>query len=110
MTQRSIDLCRTWLFVAGADAAAHEAAAHSGADVLIQDLEDFTPPARRHEARMLAADLYAAWRATGALVAVRINRLDAGGLTDLDMVIPARPDIVAYPKAATADDMRTLDA
>ncbi len=109
MTHRPIDLCRTWLFVAGADAAAHEAAAHSGADVLIQDLEDFTPPARRHEARMLAADLYAMWRAAGAVVAVRINQLDAGGLTDLDMVIPARPDIVAYPKAASADDMRALD-
>lgn len=110
MTHRPIDLCRTWLFVAGADAAAHEAAACAGADVLIQDLEDFTPPARRHEARMLAADLYATWRAAGAVVAVRINQLDAGGLTDLDMVIPARPDIIAYPKAATADDIRALDA
>ena len=110
MTQRTIDLCRTWLFVAGADAAAHEAAEASGADVLIQDLEDFTPPARRHEARMLAADLYQTWRAAGAVVAVRINRLDAGGLTDLDTVIPARPDMVAYPKAATGDDLRALDA
>ena len=40
----------------------------------------------------------------------RINQLDAGGMTDLDMVVPARPDIIAYPKAATADDMRALDA
>ena len=110
MTHRPYDLCRTWLFVAGAAAAAHEAAAASGADVLIQDLEDFTPPARRHEARMLAADLYATWRAAGAVVVVRINQLDAGGLTDLDMVIPARPDIIAYPKAATAGDMRALEA
>ncbi len=110
MTHRPIDLCRTWLFVAGADAAAHDAAMHSGADVLIQDLEDFTPPARRHEARMLAADLYSAWRAAGAVVVVRINRLDQGGMTDLDMVIPAHPDIVAYPKAASAGDMHALDA
>ena len=110
MTHRPIDLCRTWLFVAGADAAAHDAATHSGADVLIQDLEDFTPPARRHEARMLAADLYSAWRAAGAVVVVRINRLDEGGMTDLDMVIPAHPDMVAYPKAASAGDMQALDA
>ena len=110
MTHRPIELCRTWLFVAGADAAAHDDAARAGADLLIQDLEDFTPPTRRHEARMLAADLYALWRAAGAVVAVRINQLDAGGLTDLDMVIQARPDIVAYPKAASADEMRTLDA
>lgn len=109
MSHRPIDLCRTWLFVAGADAGAHDAATHSGADALIQDLEDFTPPARRHEARMLAADLYGAWRAAGAVVVVRINRLDEGGLTDLDTVIPARPDIIAYPKAATANDMHALD-
>ena len=104
------DLCRTWQFVAGADAAAHDTAAQSGADVLIQDLEDFTPPARRHEARMLAADLYKRWRASGAVIAVRINRLDAGGMTDLDMVLPTRPDIVSYPKAASAGDMLALDA
>ena len=110
MSHRPIDLCRTWLFVAGADAAAHDAASHSGADVLIQDLEDFTPPARRHEARMLAADLYSTWRAAGAMVVVRINRLDEGGLTDLDMVISALPDIISYPKAASAHDMRALDA
>ena len=35
---------RTWLFVPGADPAAHEAAAASGADVIILELEDFTPP------------------------------------------------------------------
>ena len=107
---RPIELCRTWLFGAGADAATHEAMAASGADALIQDLEDFTPPARRHEARMLAADLYSTWRAAGAVVVVRINQLDAGGMTDLDMVVPARPDIIAYPKASTAADMHALDA
>ena len=107
---RPIELCRTWLFGAGADGATHEAMAGSGADALIQDLEDFTPPARRHEARMLAADLYSTWRAVGAVVVVRINQLDAGGMTDLDMVVPARPDIIAYPKASTAADMHALDA
>ena len=61
---------RTWLFVPGADAAAHAAAARSGADVLIQELEDFTPPELRPKARSLAADLYARWRKAGALVAV----------------------------------------
>ena len=35
---------RSWLFVPGADEFAHERAARSGADVLIQELEDFTPP------------------------------------------------------------------
>lgn len=103
-------LRRTWLFGAGADAAVHAAMTASGADVLIHDLEDFTPPKRRIEARSMAADLYAAWHAAGAEVVVRINSLDTEGLTDLDGVMPAKPDCIAYPKAATAHDIRTLHA
>ena len=53
---------RTWLFVAGADAKAHERAARSGADVIIQELEDFTPSELRPKARALAASLYERWR------------------------------------------------
>ena len=102
-------LRRTWLFGPGADRAAHAAMAESGADVLIQDLEDFTPPARRHEARALAPALYRSWREAGALVCVRINPLDADGYLDLQDVMPGRPDIVAYPKSATALHMRALD-
>lgn len=103
-------LRRTWLFGAGADRVVHEAMAQSGADVLIQDLEDFTPPVRRHEARALAPALYQRWREAGALVCVRINPLEAEGNLDLQDVMPGRPDIVAYPKSATALHMRALDA
>ena len=38
---------RSWLFVPGADEKAHAAAARSGADVIILELEDFTPPGLR---------------------------------------------------------------
>ena len=41
---------RTWLFVPGADEAAHARAARSGADVIILELEDFTPPELRAKA------------------------------------------------------------
>lgn len=102
-------LLRTWLFGPGADTTVHEAMSASHADVLIQDLEDFTPPARRAEARGLAADLYARWRAAGARVCVRINPLREEGMLDLAHVVPAKPDFVAYPKSATAGDMRDLD-
>ncbi|MBI5278209.1 MAG: CoA ester lyase [Burkholderiales bacterium] len=102
-------LLRTWLFGAGADDSVHESMAASGADVLIQDLEDFTPPERRPEARALAAGLYARWRAAGALPCVRINALDADGPLDVGSVMPARPAIVAYPKASHAHEMRELD-
>jgi len=102
-------LLRTWLFGPGADSDVHAAMSASHAEVLIQDLEDFTPPARRDEARALAAALFARWRAVGARVCVRINSLHDDGPLDLAHVVPARPDFVAYPKAATASHMRALD-
>ena len=107
--ERSPELRRTWLFGAGADAAVHEAMTHSGADVLIQDLEDFTPPERRAEARALAPGLYQRWRDAGALVCVRINTLESVGHLDLKAVMHAHPDIVAYPKASNAFQLRALD-
>lgn len=107
--ERSPELRRTWLFGPGVDAAMHDAMAHSGADVLIHDLEDFTPPEQRAEARALAPALYQRWRAVGALVCVRINTLESVGYIDLQAVMQARPDIVAYPKASGAAPIRALD-
>jgi citrate lyase subunit beta / citryl-CoA lyase len=100
---------RTWLFGPGADTAMHAAMAAAGADVLIQDLEDFTPPEQRAQARALAPSLFQRWREAGAMVCVRINPLEGGGYVDLQAVMPARPDIVAYPKAAGAFHIRALD-
>ena len=107
--ERSPDLRRTWLFGAGADRAMHVAMSSSGADVLIHDLEDYTPPERRAEARALAPPLYQRWRDSGTLVCVRINTLESVGYIDLQSVMQARPDIVAYPKAASAFHIRALD-
>jgi citrate lyase subunit beta / citryl-CoA lyase len=104
------DLRRTWLFGPGADAAAHDAMQHSGADALIVDLEDFTPPPRRAEARRGLAALLARWRDAGRVAAVRINALDADGAEDLAAAMPARPDVVACPMASSAAQMQALDA
>jgi citrate lyase subunit beta / citryl-CoA lyase len=107
--ERSPDLRRTWLFGAGADPVMHDLMTNSGADVLIHDLEDYTPPERRAEARALAPALYQRWREAQALVCVRINPLESVGYIDLQSVMHARPDIVAYPKAASAFHIRALD-
>ena len=104
------DLVRTWLFGAGADAGAHDAMERSGADALIVDLEDFTPPARRDEARRGLAGLLQRWRDAHRILAVRINALDADGPADLAAAMPARPDVIAYPMAESAAQMRALDA
>ncbi len=82
----------------------------SGADVLIQDLEDFTPAERRADARTLAADLYRQWRAAGSIACARINSLDGEGHADLAAAMAAGASIIGYPKATTADQMHALDA
>lgn len=101
---------RTWLFLPGAERDRLRDAAASGADVLIQELEDFTPPERRAEARALTAETLRLWRAAGAVATVRINPLDGCGLDDLDAVIPARSDAVLLAMTNAPDEVRALDA
>ena len=101
---------RTWLFVAGADPSAHAAAARSGADVLIHELEDFTPPGLRPRARKLAPALYEQWRSTGAIVAVRINPFETEGRDDLDAVMAGRPQAVLMSKVAAPRQVKALEA
>lgn len=107
--RRPASLCRSWLFVEGANEAVLQRAAQSGADVLIQELEDFTPPKLRPQARALAAELYASWRAAGVVVAVRVNPLEQDGMDDLAAVMRGRPDIVALPKVAEPHHVARLD-
>lgn len=106
---RPAPLCRSWLFLEGADEDVLQHAAASGADVLIHELEDFTPPPLRPKARRLAADLYPAWREQGAVVAVRVNPLGQDGMDDLAAVMRGRPDIVALPKVAEPHHVVQLD-
>ena len=106
---RPARFCRSWLFLEGANEAVLSRAVDSGADVLIQELEDFTPPVLRPAARALAPDLYASWRAAGAVVAVRVNPLDRDGMDDLAAVMRGAPDIVALPKVAEPFHVVRLD-
>jgi citrate lyase subunit beta/citryl-CoA lyase len=96
--------------VPGADEAAHEAAARSGADVLIQELEDFTPPDRRPQARALASGLYDRWRKAGALAAVRINPLETCGREDLAAALAGKPDVILMSKVDAPEQVQALAA
>jgi len=104
------DIRRTWLFGPGTDSAAHEAMLGSGADALIVDLEDFTPPHQRGEARGMLAPFAQACRDRGRLAAVRINALEADGTLDLAAAMKARPDVIAYPMADRPAQMHALHA
>ena len=101
---------RTWLFVPGADPAAHEAAARSGADVIVLELEDFTPPELRPTARALSKKVFDRWRKAGAVTAVRINPLETCGKEDLLGVLAGRPDIFMMSKVDSPEQVKALDA
>lgn len=108
--RRPPELRRSWLFVGGVDEAALDAAGSAGADVLILELEDFTPPAARPVARARAGELFAAWRAAGIIAAVRVNPLESDdGMADLDAVMTAGPDAVLLPKVAETAQVARLD-
>ncbi len=103
-------LRRSWLFAPGGDKGALMAATHCGADALIQELEDFTPPELRAAARAMSAEVMAAWRAAGIVACVRINPLEGDGLADLAGVIEGRPDAIHLPKIAEPAQVIALDA
>ena len=101
---------RSWYFVEGANNAALSLAVTSGADVLVQELEDFTPPARRPHARSVSPEVIGRWKAAGVVAAVRVNPLDDGGLDDLEAVMQGAPDAILLPKSNDAEQIRALDA
>src|SRR4051812_40357850 len=87
---RPAQLCRSWLFLEGANEAVLQRASMSGADVLIQELEDFTSAPLRPAAHALAPELYRAWREAGAVIAVRVNPLEQDGMPGLALRLPIR--------------------
>jgi citrate lyase subunit beta / citryl-CoA lyase len=104
------DLRRTWIFGPGADRAAQDAMLDSGADALIVDLEDFTPPEKRGEAREALGCYVHECRNRRRLAAIRINALEADGMTDLAAAMATQPDVIAYPMADSAAQMHALHA
>jgi len=78
--------------------------------VLIQELEDFTPPHRRAHARALSAAIIADWKAAEVVAAVRVNPLDGEGLDDLEAVMAGAPHAILLPKAEDARQIQELDA
>jgi hypothetical protein len=104
-----VQTLRSWLFVEGGNEQALHDAAHSAGDVLIQELEDFTPPTLRTHAQPLSVALIAKWRAAGKVTAVRINPLNDDGLADLRGAMPAHVDMIMLPKAESAEQIIQLD-
>ena len=106
---RPMQLRRSWLFVGAADKNAILASYDSGADVCIQEFEDFCLPELRHEARLMMPDVLSDWRARKIVATVRINPLEnPDGLRDLDAAMRAGADAILLPKANTKEQIMLL--
>ena len=106
---RPMALRRSWLFVGAADKNAILTSYDSGADVCIQEFEDFCLPELRHEARLMMPDVLSDWRARKIVATVRINPLeDPDGLRDLDAAMRAGADAILLPKANTKEQIVLL--
>ena len=85
---------RSWYFVEGGNDGALRSALDSGADVLIQELEDFTAPARRPHARAVSPQVVGRWKAAGVVAAGLITPLLDGGLGDVEAVMGGARDAI----------------
>ena len=104
------EFIRTWLFGPGMPGAAQMAMGSSGSDAVIVDLEDSTPSELRPQARDGLQALLAPWRDAGIITSVRINALESHGHSDLAAAMKAGAQVIVYPMAETADQIRALDA
>lgn len=107
--RRPTRLRRSWLFCAGADAAAQTAALEARPDVLMPDLEDLTPPPLRPRAREMILALLEKCRRRGIVPGVRINPLATEGRNDLAVVMQAKPAVVLLPKTAAPEQVVELE-
>ena len=81
-----------------------------GADCVILDLEDSVAPAEKDAARLLVRNTLLCIDFGGAERVVRINPLSTEyGASDIDMIVPARPDTILIPKCDGASDVKEVE-
>ena len=77
-----------------------------GADAVIFDLEDAVSPQEKDAARVLVRNTMRYMDISGCEIIVRINSVDtAYWKTDLDYIIPEKPDFILLPKSGSASDI-----
>ena len=82
-----------------------------GADAVIFDLEDAVAPAEKDAARILVRNTLRYTDLSGCEVIVRINSVDTDyWKSDLDAILPEKPNVILLPKASTPADVLEADA
>ena len=99
---------RTALFVPGTRPDRVDKALNSGADVIIIDLEDAVPLARKEEAREKAREKVREHE--GKKIIVRLNAIGSGFCQgDLDEVIVSKLGCIMLPKVESPEQIREID-
>ena len=99
----------TWLFVTAIDEEQINTAANSGADVVIVDLEDFTPPQLRAAGRDRLNETLSVIAKAGPMTCVRINPMgSADHHPDLIAALDSGVQIISLPKTTSADELHDL--
>lgn len=101
---------RSMLFVPATARRRWERAHTRGADALIVDLEDSTPPEAKAAARTLAKEAVAFLAAQGATVTVRVNNEAALLADDLEAVVTPGLTAIVLPKVEQAMELEGLSA
>lgn len=82
-----------------------------GADAVIFDLEDAVAPSEKDAARILVRNTMRYMDFSGCEMIVRINSVDTiYWKSDLDAIMPYRPNLILLPKTSTPEDVRIADA
>lgn len=80
------------------------------ADAVLLDLEDSVSPDKKPEARDLVADTLRKTPFDNITSTVRVNAMSTDFfMGDLEVVIPAKPDVIRIPKLETAEDVARAD-
>ena len=98
------------IFIPGSSEKMLSKAATLDADLVLFDLEDAVHESKKDDARILVAEHLTGPRPE-AKIGVRLNALDTPHLlTDLQAIVPAKPDLVLLPKVESGDDLEQFDA
>jgi citrate lyase subunit beta/citryl-CoA lyase len=109
--QRRERLRRTRLYLPGNNPDLMLNAGLFGADEIILDLEDSVAPAEKDAARVLVRNTLLCIDFGEAERLVRVNPLDTPyGKADLEMIVPARPDMLLIPKCNEAKDVAAIES
>lgn len=108
MSETSLPVWRSMLFVPVTVAKYVDRAAERGADALILDLEDSVPLAEKPRGRELLQDAAATVAKNGADVVVRINRPWRQALQDIEAAVSPAVQALMLTKVASAEHVRMI--